>query len=144
MNSFTKSDNILIIDEVFDYMDDANLVAAQHYVNLFVKTLHDEGKNIYPIILTHINPSYFRTFAFKDMKVYYLLPLQYPHASDNMMKLVRKRDDLEKTDKPRSDLISNPIFTPTKVHSPCLRWMAFQSGGFCDLQIFIFRNGASL
>jgi hypothetical protein len=106
LNSFTKSDNILIIDEVFDYMDDANLVAAQHYVNLFIKTLHDEGKNIYPIILTHINPSYFRTFAFKDMKVYYLLPLQYPHASDNMMKLVRKRDDLEKTDKPRADLIS--------------------------------------
>lgn len=106
LNSFNKSDNILIIDEVFDYMDDANLVAAQHYVNLFIKSLHDEGKNIYPIILTHINPSYFRTFAFKDMKVYYLLPLQYPHASDNMMKLVRKRDDLEKTDKPKADLIS--------------------------------------
>ena len=42
------------------------------------------------------------------------------------------------------DYTLNPIFTPTKVHSPCLRWMAFQSGGFCDLQIFIFRNGASL
>jgi len=105
-NSFNKIDNILIIDEVFDYMDDANLVAAQHYVNLLIKNLHKQGKNIYPIILTHINPSYFRTFAFKDMKVYYLLPLQYPHASDNMMKLVRKRDELEKTDKQSADLIS--------------------------------------
>ena len=106
LNSFTKPDNILVIDEVFDYMDDANLVAAQHYVNQFIKALHDGGKNIYPIILTHINPSYFRTFAFKEMKVYYLLPLQYPHASDNMMKLVRKRDELERTDKAKADLIS--------------------------------------
>ena len=103
-NSFTKPDNILVIDEVFDYLDDANLVAAQHYVNTFIKDLKDEGKNIYPIILSHINPIYFRTFAFRDMKVYYLNPLQYPNASDNMMKVVKKRDELERQDK--ADLIS--------------------------------------
>ena len=34
------------------------------------------------------------------MKVYYLNPLQYPYASDNMMKLVRRRDELEKNYKP--------------------------------------------
>ena len=105
-NSFTKQDNILVIDEVFDYLDDANLIAAQHYVNLFIKELKEKGKNIYPIILSHINPTYFRTFAFTDMKVYYLNPLQYPNASDNMMKLVRKRDQLERNDKPKADLIS--------------------------------------
>lgn len=105
-NSFTKPDNILVIDEVFDYLDDANLVAAQHYVNIFIKDLKDEGKNIYPIILSHINPTYFRTFAFRDMKVYYLNPLQYPNASDNMMKVVRKRDELERQDKDKADLIS--------------------------------------
>lgn len=105
-NSFTKRDNILVIDEVFDYLDDANLVAAQHYVNTFIKDLKDEGKNIYPIILSHINPIYFRTFAFRDMKVYYLNPLQYPNASDNMMKVVRKRDELERQDKDKADLIS--------------------------------------
>ena len=105
-NSFTKRDNILVIDEVFDYLDDANLVAAQHYVNIFIKDLKDEGKNIYPIILSHINPIYFRTFAFRDMKVYYLNPLQYPNASDNMIKVVRKRDELERQDKDKADLIS--------------------------------------
>lgn len=105
-NSFTKPDNILVIDEVFDYLDDANLVAAQHYVNTFIKELKDAGKNIYPIILSHINPIYFRTFAFRDMKVYYLNPLQYPNASDNMMKVVRKRDELERQDKEKADLIS--------------------------------------
>lgn len=105
-NLFTKRDNILIIDEVFDYLDDANLVAAQHYVNQFIAELKDKGKNIFPIILSHINPIYYKTFAFRDMKVYYLNPLQYANASDNMMKLVRKRDELERTDKPKADLIS--------------------------------------
>lgn len=109
-NSFTKQENILVIDEVFDYLDDANLIAAQHYVNLFIKELKENGKNIYPIILSHINPSYFRTFAFRDMKVYYLNPLQYPNASDNMMKLVRKREELERSDKVKADLISKYMF----------------------------------
>lgn len=105
-NTFVKRDNILIIDEVFDYLDDANLVAAQHYVNIFISELKAKGKNIFPIILSHINPIYYRTFAFRDMKVYYLNPLQYANASDNMMKLVRKRDELERTDKQKADLIS--------------------------------------
>ena len=104
--SFTKPDNILVIDEVFDYLDDANLVAAQHYVNTFIKDLKDKGKNIYPIILSHINPIYFRTFAFQDMKVYYFNPLQYPNASDNMMKVVRKRYELETQNKENANLIS--------------------------------------
>lgn len=105
-SAFTKEHNILIIDEVFDYMDDANLIAAQHYVNELITNLKKRERNIYPIILSHINPSYFRTFAFKDMKVYYLLPLQYPNASNNMMRLVRKRDELERVDKVKADLIS--------------------------------------
>ncbi len=105
-NLFSKRDNILIIDEVFDYLDDANLVAAQHYVNQFIAELKEKGKNIFPIILSHINPIYYKTFAFRDMKVYYLNPLQYANASDNMMKLVRKRDELERSDKAKSDLIS--------------------------------------
>ncbi len=105
-NSFTKHDNILLIDEVFDYLDDANLVAAQHYINTFIQELKDEGKTIYPIILSHINPTYFSTFAFRDMRVYYLNPLQYPNASDNMLKVLRKREELERESKENADLIS--------------------------------------
>ena len=40
--------------------------------------------------------------------------------------------------------IISPTFTPAKAHFPCWRGLAFQSGGRCDLQIFIFLNGASL
>lgn len=105
---FTKVDNILIIDEVFDYLDDANLVAAQHYINRFIDELKKHGKNIYPIMLSHINPAYYRTFAFRDMKVYYLNPLSYPTASINTMKLLRKRDELDRNPatKAQADKIS--------------------------------------
>ena len=101
-----KSKQLLIIDEVFDYMDDANLVAAQHYINKFISKLKEEGKNIYPIILSHINPTYYKTYAFKDMKVYYLNQIPYPHACDNMLKLIRRREVLEREDKNKADLIS--------------------------------------
>ena len=46
--------------------------------------------------MSHINPAYFRTFAFRDMKVYYLNELSYPNASQNMMKLLRRRDALDR------------------------------------------------
>lgn len=105
-----KVDNILIIDEVFDYLDDANLIAAQHYINLFIRQLKDEGKNIYPIILSHINPSYYLTFAFRSMKVYYQNSLQYPNASDNMLKLIRKRVELERMNNDDADKISKYMF----------------------------------
>lgn len=67
-----KDANILIIDEVFDYLDDANLTAAQYYITTFIKDYKEEGKRLYPIILTHLNPNYFKNFAFNDQKVYFL------------------------------------------------------------------------
>lgn len=94
-SSFTKENNILIIDEVFDYLDDANLMAAQYYITHLIKDLHREGKNIFPIILSHLNPDYYNQhYSFKDLKVYYLCPLPHPHASDNMLTLLRRRKEL--------------------------------------------------
>lgn len=46
-----KDANILVIDEVFDYLDDANLTAAQYYITTFIKNFKDEGKRLYPLIL---------------------------------------------------------------------------------------------
>ena len=91
-----KKENILIIDEVFDYLDDANLVAVQYYISELIKEMKAERKEIFPIILTHLNPDYYKHYAFKDLKVYYLLPLPYPHKSNLIMFLLRKREELEK------------------------------------------------
>ena len=88
----TKPSNILIIDEVFDYLDDANLVAVQYYITKFIDEMKQEGKKIYPLILTHLDPSYFRTFAFKDLKIYYLNKQQAKKNTD-FERLLRARED---------------------------------------------------
>lgn len=67
-----KENSILIIDEVFDYLDDANLITAQYYITKMIGAFKAEGRKIFPLIMTHLNPYYFKNFCFKDQKVYYL------------------------------------------------------------------------
>ena len=88
----TKPSNILMIDEVFDYLDDANLVVVQYYITKFIDEMKKEGKNIYPLILTHLDPSNFETFAFKDLKIYYLNK-QQAQTSIHFEKLLRARKE---------------------------------------------------
>jgi ABC-type cobalamin/Fe3+-siderophores transport system ATPase subunit len=88
-----KDANILIIDEVFDYLDDANLTAAQYYITTFIKEFVDEGKRLYPIILTHLNPNYFKNFAFSNQKVYYLNQTTI-RVNQHIVKLLREREHL--------------------------------------------------
>lgn len=85
-----KPANILIIDEVFDYLDDANLTAAQYYITNFIKEFDSLGKRIYPLILTHLNPNYFKNFAFSNQKVYYL-DKSTIQVSSSMIRLLRNR-----------------------------------------------------
>lgn len=88
-----KGDNsILIIDEVFDYLDDANLVAAQYYITKFIKKFKEDGRRIYPLILTHLDPIYFKNYAFKDQKIYFL-DQRNAQSDQAMIKLLRKRKE---------------------------------------------------
>ena len=92
-----KNINILIIDEVFDYLDEANLIAAQYYVTKFIDKFKSDRK-IYPIILTHLNPYHFKNYIFNKQKVYYF---EQPSISpnNNLIELIIKRNnnkDLEK------------------------------------------------
>lgn len=107
-NALTKQNNILIIDEVFDYLDDANLIAAQYYITKYIDEIKREGRNIFPIILSHLNPNYFKTYTFKDLKVYYLNQHK-PMYSTKMEKLLLRRSELMNEDKrnnTQNDLIS--------------------------------------
>lgn len=87
-----KDSNILIIDEVFDYLDDANLTAAQYYITSLIKEYADEGKRLYPIILTHLNPNYFKNFAFSNQKVYYLDKSNMV-PNQHLVRLLRNREN---------------------------------------------------
>ncbi|WP_342088931.1 hypothetical protein [Dyadobacter sp. OTU695] len=70
-----KNNSILIIDEVFDYLDEANLVAVQYYTTQFIEEYKQNGRKLYLIIFTHLDPDYFKGYVFgrkHRVKVHYL------------------------------------------------------------------------
>jgi hypothetical protein len=87
-----KRDVVLVIDEIFDYLDDANLIAAQYYISNLIKEIKSRGLRIYPMIFTHLDPLAFRNYAFQDQKVYFL-DKRDAKVNPNFLKLVRDRED---------------------------------------------------
>jgi hypothetical protein len=88
---FKKNKCLLIIDEIFDYLDDANLVACQYYLTEMIRDMKAEGRQIFPLIMTHLNPGVFRNFTFSDQKVCYL---NKSSATDRSVeKIIIKRVD---------------------------------------------------
>lgn len=112
------SDNkkyILILDEVFDYLDDANLLAAQYFLSSLLDK--DNVKStIYIILLTHLDPEYYRTYVLKHLiNVQYLYP-QQPIPNINMKCFIGYRGWLKQAsneDRDKEQLyknISNYLF----------------------------------
>ncbi|MGL1937228.1 MAG: ABC transporter ATP-binding protein [Fibrobacterales bacterium] len=89
-----KSKCILIIDEVFDYLDDANLIAVQYHVTQMINDMNKNGKIFYPIILTHLDPVHFKTFCFQNQKIYHLNK-QADANSSSLLKIIRNREKVE-------------------------------------------------
>lgn len=89
----SKKPLILIIDEVFDYLDDANLVAFQYYVTSIIEEYKARNQVIFPIILTHLDPGVFFDFCFNKHKIQINYLLSKPVGkSKNILKLVEFRD----------------------------------------------------
>ncbi len=102
---------ILIIDEVFDYLDDANTITAQYFLSKF---LDSNRENLFICMFTHLNPFSFRNYIFSDKKVnyVYLQPTQ-PVATKPMMAFIAFREGLDKSDIGQSDLynkLSHDLF----------------------------------
>ena len=70
--SLKKDKTILIIDEIFDYFDEANLVAFQYYIAKFIQDSKRQGKEIYPILMTHLDPLLFSHFRLNKICVHHL------------------------------------------------------------------------
>lgn len=88
---FKREHCILIIDEIFDYLDDANLVACQYYLTQLIDEMKGDGRQIFPIILTHLSPGYFKNYYFSDQKVRYLDKI--PSAAKDVERVIVKRED---------------------------------------------------
>ncbi|MCW3110997.1 MAG: hypothetical protein JWQ09_5503 [Segetibacter sp.] len=92
--NLTKERSILIIDEVFDYLDDANLIAAQYYITQLIEKFKSNNKKFFPIILTHLDPSYFKNFTFSKQKIFYL-EKNDAKINPHLKKILENRDRLE-------------------------------------------------
>ena len=85
---------ILVIDEFFDYLDDANVVAFQYYISTLIDSFRKSKRIIFPILLTHLDPNYLKHFCFNDsrLNVIYLKQIN-AQISDKMAKLVANREN---------------------------------------------------
>lgn len=97
---------LIIIDEVFDYLDDVNTLAAQYYLSDIVKS---NAGNIHIMLLTHLNPCTFRNYVFnpKMINEVYLCETQ-PLASTDVKSFIAFREWLNPKSHPeRQDLYDN-------------------------------------
>lgn len=94
---YQAEDNcILVIDEFFDYLDDANVVAFQYYISTLIDSFKKSKKLIFPILLTHLDPNYLKHFCFNDsrLNIIYLKQIN-AQVSDKMAKLVANRENVQ-------------------------------------------------
>lgn len=92
--NFRKENCILIIDEIFDYLDDANLISFQYFITDMIEEMKKEGKNFFPVLMTHLDPMYFNHFCFNRHKIKVCYLKDVPHSSNpNILKFIRNRED---------------------------------------------------
>lgn len=85
---------MLIIDEIFDYLDDANMIAAQYYLSELIKRTPQE---IYCVILTHVDPVHFRSYVFDGLLNIQTLANSLPVGSAAMKAFITFRENLNRT-----------------------------------------------
>jgi hypothetical protein len=89
-----KHNCILVIDEMFDYLDDANLVAVQYYTTQLIEEFKKQNRKLYPLILTHLDPYYFKGYVFgrkHKLKTYYLLKSE-ASVNQHLIKILKERN----------------------------------------------------
>jgi hypothetical protein len=102
-----KDKAILVIDEIFDYLDDANLIAAQYFLTKYISHFKEYGKELFLIILTHLDPMYFNTYSFSIKNVVYLDRVTTILNKYNVNNLLKDRDNCKKRDRELYNRISS-------------------------------------
>lgn len=93
---FTKNQAILIVDEVFDYLDDANLLIAQYYLLETIKAFKDRGHCVYLVLLTHLDPTLMGSYRFKTKHISYFGADCGGRIADDMRSILCDRQRAER------------------------------------------------
>lgn len=89
---FSKEVGILIIDEVFDYLDGSNMLAIQYYLTELIKNCKKNNKVLFPIIFTHLDPAVFSNYYFSKKKIHYISSHAPIELESDIVKMLRLRD----------------------------------------------------
>lgn len=84
--------SIFIIDEVFDYLDDANIVVVQYFISKLIQHYRNQRHDIYLCLLTHLDPSFFKGYILKRQNIIYLGNSQQK-ITETMRKVILERDN---------------------------------------------------
>lgn len=106
-SKLNKENSILIIDEIFDYLDDANLISAQYFLTKFIESFSQSNRNLFPIILTHLDPVFFRTYSFSTKNVVYLDSVQQITNKYKINNLIKDRPNCRKNDMAIHDIVAS-------------------------------------
>ncbi|MFA9378272.1 MAG: AAA family ATPase [Lachnotalea sp.] len=89
---FKKQIGILIIDEVFDYLDGSNMLVVQYYLSELINKCKSVGKVLFPIIFTHLDPEVFSNYYFRKKKVHYISSFAPIELDSHIVKILRLRE----------------------------------------------------
>ena len=129
--------------EVFDYLDDANLLVAQRFLFQLMKQFQDAGKSIYVVILTHLDPSRFISFRFKKFHTSYISPVENGAEKGCLHKILVDRGRCQKEQRYIYEVVSLHYlhFSNCQAVSEDVRaYVAQQMIGNAPKELASFRN----
>lgn len=142
-----KEKAILIIDEIFDYLDDANLISAQYFLTKFINQFREARRELFPIILTHLDPAFFSTYSFSTKNVIYLDRVHQMTNKYCVNNFLKDRENCKKNNPDSYNLISSnylhysPVncdesayLRPLGVETPLLKSDDFQNTTLSELE----------
>jgi len=91
---------ILVIDEIFDYLDDVNILLFQYRISNLIDKYRKRKGLLFPILVTHLDPNYFHHFCFNEQQINVCYLKEY-NARMNLeiMQIISKRDCPDLKDK---------------------------------------------
>lgn len=82
---------ILVIDEIFDYLDGSNMLVAQYYLSEFLNKCRKKGKIVYALLFTHLDPNLFSNYYFQNKKINYLKEIPINCKDSDIVKIIQNR-----------------------------------------------------
>lgn len=136
---FRKVVGILIIDDVFDYLDGSSMLAVQYYLTELIKNCKEKRKVLFPIIFTHLDPVVFSNYYFQKKKIHYISLSAPIEIGSDLVKMLRLRERTDIREEEKLEIEKYYIHFIDEEHTLNEELAQRISAGFSDSNI-VFRS----